>query len=193
MCFKLAIRLCYPIKNVKNAALFHRLMSDIQPGPNPLFLRDEELRRGMELLFYAYQAFTSEPDQMLARLGMGRAHHRVIYFVGRHPGMTVSELLAILRITKQSLSRVLGRLVEEGYVEQRPGQSDRRQRCLHLTAAGRALESELTAPQRELFARAYRHAGASAVEGFRVVLQGIVDEEVPRGDSTVQAARRGHG
>src|SRR3546814_5831813 len=89
-------------------------MSDVKGGPNPLFLREEELRQAMELLFFAYRDFTGEPDKILAAYGFGRAHHRVIYFVGRNPGITVSELLAILRITKQSLSRVLGQLVGEG-------------------------------------------------------------------------------
>ncbi|MBX9634190.1 MAG: MarR family transcriptional regulator, partial [Magnetospirillum sp.] len=111
-------------------------MTDIKTGINPLFLREEELRQGIELLFYAYRDFTAEPDAILAEYGFGRAHHRVIYFVGRNPGMTVSELLDILRITKQSLSRVLGQLVEEGFITQRPGLRDRRQRLLELTEKG---------------------------------------------------------
>src|SRR3546814_15065715 len=86
-------------------------MADVKGGPNPLFLREEELRQAMELLFFAYRDFTGEPDKILAAYGFGRAHHRVIYFVGRNPGITVSELLAILRIPKQSLSRVLGKLL----------------------------------------------------------------------------------
>lgn len=87
---------------------------------NPLFLREEELRQGIELLFYAYRDFTEVADQMLAQYNFGRAHHRVIYFVSRNPGITVSDLLAILKITKQSLSRVLGQLVREGFIEQKP-------------------------------------------------------------------------
>ncbi|MGE4281384.1 MAG: MarR family winged helix-turn-helix transcriptional regulator, partial [Magnetospirillum sp.] len=86
-------------------------MTDVKTPINPLFLREEELRQGIELLFFAYRDFTAEPDAILAEYGYGRAHHRVIYFVGRNPGMTVSDLLTILRITKQSLSRVLGQLV----------------------------------------------------------------------------------
>src|SRR5512145_2590120 len=89
-------------------------MTDVKTGINPLFLREEELRQGLELLFFAYRDFTGEADAILGEYGFGRAHHRVIYFVGRNPGMTVSELLGILRITKQSLSRVLGQLVDEG-------------------------------------------------------------------------------
>jgi len=143
---------------------------------NLLFLREEDLRQGIELLFYAYRDFTAEADAMLAELGFGRAHHRVIYFVGRKPGMTVSELLDILKITKQSLSRVLGQLVREGYIVQRPGTADRRQRLLELAPKGAELERRLTEDQRALVARAYRAAGAESVDGFRRVLLGLVNE-----------------
>lgn len=151
-------------------------MADVKIGPNPLFLREEELRQAMELLFFAYRDFTAVPDRILADYGFGRAHHRVIYFVGRYPQITVSELLGILKITKQSLSRVLGQLVREEFVTQRPGQRDRRQRMLELTDKGRALERELSENQRRLIARAYREAGAEAVEGFRQVMLGMIDE-----------------
>lgn len=151
-------------------------MADIKFGANPLFLREEELRQGMELLFFAYRDFIAEPDKILAGHGYGRAHHRVIYFVGRHPGITVSELLKILAITKQSLSRVLGLLVRDGLVVQRPGLRDRRQRLLFLTDPGRALERRLSEDQRARIARAYRLAGAEAVEGFRTVLKNLIDE-----------------
>jgi DNA-binding MarR family transcriptional regulator len=151
-------------------------MTDVKTGINPLFLREEELRQGIELLFYAYRDFTAEPDAILAEYGFGRAHHRVIYFVGRHPGITVSDLLEILRITKQSLSRVLGQLVHEKFITQRPGLRDRRQRLLELTEKGTELERQLTERQRSRMARAYREAGAEAVEGFRKVLLGLVDE-----------------
>ena len=123
-------------------------MADVKGGPNPLFLREEELRQAMELLFFAYRDFTGEPDKILADYGFGRAHHRVIYFVGRNPGITVSELLAILRITKQSLSRVLSQLVADGFIIQRPGLRDRRQRLLELTDKGRELENKLSEQQR---------------------------------------------
>ena len=152
-------------------------MADIKSGVNPLFLREEELRQGMELLFYAYRDFTDEADAMLVRYKLGRAHHRALYFVGRHPGISVSELLAILRITKQSLARVLNMLVEEGYVTQQQGQVDRRQRLLTLTETGEALERQLFERQRERLAAAYREAGAGAVDGFRRVMRGIMDEE----------------
>src|SRR5690242_21085474 len=94
-------------------------MADVKSGANLLFLREEELRQAIELLYYAYRDFTAEPDAMLAKYGFGRAHHRVIYFVGRHPRMSVTDLLGILRITKQSLSRVLGQLVRQGFIRQR--------------------------------------------------------------------------
>ena len=151
-------------------------MTDLKPGANLLFLREEELRQAIELLFFAYRDFTAEPDLLLAEIGIGRAHHRVIYFVGRHPAITVSELLAILGITKQSLSRVLGQLVGDGWVVQSKGIRDRRQRLLELTAKGVALERQLTERQRQKVARAYREAGPVAVEGFRQVMIGLIDE-----------------
>ena len=130
----------------------------------------------MELLFFAYRDFIAEPDRILAQFGFGRAHHRVIYFVGRNPGMTVSELLDILSITKQSLSRVLSQLVHEGFIEQRKGERDRRQRLLELTDKGRALERQLSDTQLRLVARAYKTAGAESVEGFRRVLRNLIDD-----------------
>ncbi|TWA93384.1 DNA-binding MarR family transcriptional regulator [Azospirillum brasilense] len=155
----------------------HVNMADIKAGVNQLFLREEELRTGMELLFYAYREFTAEPDEILAQIGFGRAHHRVIYFVGRYPKITVSELLAILKITKQSLSRVLGELVRQEFIQQQTGVRDRRQRLLELTEKGVELERQLSETQRQRIARAYRMAGAEAVEGFRKVMLGMMDEE----------------
>jgi len=152
-------------------------MTDIKSGVNPLFLRDEELRQGMELVFYAYRDFTAEPDAILAEYGFGRAHHRVIYFVGRNPGITVSELLDILQITKQSLSRVLSHLVHEEFILQRPGTQDRRKRLLDLTEKGSILEKRLSKNQRDRIARAYRDAGADAVEGYRKVILGMINEK----------------
>ncbi|HUJ96717.1 MAG TPA: MarR family transcriptional regulator [Stellaceae bacterium] len=155
-------------------------MSDVKSAANLLFLREEELRQGIELLYYAYRDFTAEPDAMLARYGFGRAHHRVIYFVGRHPQMSVSDLLAILRITKQSLSRVLGQLVRQGFIQQKPGSRDRRQRLLELTDKGIELERQLSENQRQRIAKAYREAGAQAVEGFRKVMLGIISTDADR-------------
>ena len=141
---------------------------------------EDEVRQGIELLFFAYRDFTAEPDAILARYAFGRAHHRVIHFVGRHPQMTVGELLGILRITKQSLSRVLGQLVRQGFIVQRPGARDRRQRLLELTFKGRELERQLSEPQRVRVANAYRQVGVRAVEGFRKVLLEIIADEDDR-------------
>jgi DNA-binding MarR family transcriptional regulator len=138
------------------------------------FLSDEEVRQGIELLFFAYRDFTAEPDAILDEYGFGRAHHRVVHFVGRRPQMTVGDLLLILRITKQSLNRVLGQLVRQGFIVQHRGARDRRQRLLELTEKGRELEHRLSAPQRTRVAAAYRKTGAGAVEGFRKVLLNII-------------------
>lgn len=151
-------------------------MADLKSGFNPLFLREEDLRQGIELLFYAYRDFTGKPDAILTELGFGRAHHRTVYFIGRNPGITVSQLLDILKVTKQSLSRVLSQLVREGYVFSSAGTRDRRKRMLELTEKGSALERRLSESQRSRIARAYRESGAEAVEGYRKVLLGIIDE-----------------
>ncbi|MGH7058693.1 MAG: MarR family winged helix-turn-helix transcriptional regulator [Acetobacteraceae bacterium] len=153
-------------------------MGEAKPGGvNPLFLREEELRQGIELVFYAYRDFTAEADALLAGHDLGRSHHRAIYFIGRNPGITMSDLLDILKITKQSLSRALGQLVDQGFIVQAPGPKDRRQRLLHLTQKGVELERQLIRSQRERIARAYREAGAEAVEGFRKVMLGMIDEQ----------------
>ncbi len=146
------------------------------PGANPLFLREEELRKDIELLFFAYRDFTSDPDDILTEYHFGRAHHRAIHFIGRNPGTSVSELLTILRITKQSLSRVLGQLIERGFVFQEQDTRDRRRRLLRLTVEGVELERRLSRPQRARVARAYREAGAEAVAGYCKVLIGLIDE-----------------
>jgi DNA-binding MarR family transcriptional regulator len=152
-------------------------MADIKPIGKALFLREEELRRGIEMMFFSYRDFTSEADTILAEQDMGRAHHRAIYFIGRHPGITVSDLLGILNITKQSLSRVLSGLMKNGFVSQKKGVTDRRQRLLYLTEIGIELEARLTALQRRRFAAAYREAGAEAVDGFQQVLRGLMDQD----------------
>lgn len=166
-------------------------MPDIKSFANPLFLREDELRQGIELMFYAYRDFTAEPDAILSGIGFGRAHHRVIHFVGRQPGMTVSDLLDILKITKQSLSRVLSQLVAQEYIVQRTGTRDRRQRLLELTPKGAELERRLSEGQRALVARAYRAAGAEAVDGFRKVLLGMINETDRAKFTRGGAARKG--
>jgi DNA-binding MarR family transcriptional regulator len=128
-------------------------------------------------LFFAYRDFTNAADVLLEEMGLGRAHHRVLHFVGRNPGMTVSELLGILRITKQSLARVLGDLVTRDLVAQAPGGTDRRQRLLTLTATGAALERRLFARQRARLAPAFRAAGPEAFAGFQAVMRAIMDPE----------------
>lgn len=152
-------------------------MPQVKARINPLFLREDELRQAIELLFFAYRDFTAEPDYILTDYGFGRAHHRVIYFVGRNTGITVTQLLGILKITKQSLSRVLSQLIREGFIRQETDSEDRRRRMLYLTEKGEKLESELTHRQSERVARAFREGGAEAVEGFRTILKGIINEE----------------
>lgn len=139
-----------------------------------LFLREEELRLAQDLLYFGYRDFTAGADRILATLEMGRAHHRVLHFVGRAPGIKVGDLLAILDITKQSLGRVLQPMIEQGYVQQSPGLTDKRQRLLSLTEQGMALERRLFDAQREWVLRAYREAGPQAVEGFRQVMRGLM-------------------
>jgi len=129
----------------------------------------------IELLFFAYRDFTCEPDGILKDYGFGRAHHRVVHFVGRNPGIRVAELLSILAITKQSLGRVLRELVETGYVAQREGPSDRRQRLLYLTDAGSRLHQRLMAPQIRRVKGALERAGARQDGEYRAVLVGLVD------------------
>ncbi len=160
-------------------------MTDIKnrngdPDADPRAPREEAVREGIELLFFAYRDFTAEPDAILAQYGFGRAHHRVVHFVGRHPGMTVGELLGILRITKQSLNRVLGQLLRQGFIVQHRGPQDRRQRLLELTDSGRELERRMSELQRARVGAAYKKAGAPAVEGFRKVLLAIIAAEEDR-------------
>lgn len=144
---------------------------------SPLGHTETKLRKAIELLFFAYRDFTGEPDKLLARHGLGRAHHRVIYFVGRHPGITSGELLGILNITKQSLARVLKPLLEDGYLEQTQGTADRRTRHWRLSAKGQALEADLSRRQMRRIARAYDECDTDAVKGFEAVLAAITDEK----------------
>ncbi len=114
-------------------------MADRAIGGNSqalLFLTDEQLRKGIEAMFFAYRGFTADPDRILADKEYGRAHHRAIHFIHRCPGTTVNNLLSILGVTKQSLNRVLRTLIEDGLVESRVGRQDKRERHLHLTPAG---------------------------------------------------------
>jgi DNA-binding MarR family transcriptional regulator len=149
-------------------------------GESLLFLTDDQLLHGIELLFFAYRGFTSDPDKILENYTYGRAHHRAIHFVHRRPGSTVNSLLDILGVTKQSLNRVLRQLIDDGLVESRVGEQDRRERHLYLTEKGQALEFELSAAQRKRLRAAYKQAGPDAVQGFRKVLENIMDPAMLR-------------
>lgn len=162
-------------------------MAATSPSASPLFLREPEIRRGIELLYFGNSHVTRSIDQGLAQQGLGRAHHRALYFIARRPNMSVSDLLALLAITKQSLGRVLNELAERGLVDSRPGERDRRQRLLRLTDAGAKLEGELYEALREKLSGAYSKAGQEAVTGFWAVLEGLI----PEGErERVEALRR---
>ncbi len=151
------------------------------PAASPLFLREAEIRRGVELLYFGYTHLTRAIDDDLSAQGLGRAHHRALYFIARQPDLTVSELLALLAITKQSLGRVLNDLTARDLVETRPGLVDRRQKLLRLTKDGRALEARLFEGLRERLSAAYGQAGQAAVTGFWQVLEGLIpDAEMGR-------------
>ena len=152
----------------------------IPGGESLLFLTDEQIRRGIEAMYFAYRAFTSDPDLILAEIGYGRAHHRALHFINRDPGLTVTSLLEVLGVTKQSLNRVLRTLIDDGLVESRIGRRDRRERQLFLTEKGTALERRLSEAQRARMRAAYRAAGPQAVAGFRQVLEAMMDRDTLR-------------
>lgn len=154
----------------------HRSMG----GETLLFLTDEQLRQGIEAMFFAYRGFTADPDRILDDMAYGRAHHRAVHFINRAPGTTVNNLLAILGVTKQSLNRVLRTLIEDGLVESRVGRMDKRERHLFLTEQGEALERQLSDAQRARMRSAFRDAGPDAVTGFRAVLEAMMDPEMRR-------------
>ncbi|SNB53554.1 DNA-binding transcriptional regulator, MarR family [Rhodoplanes sp. JGI PP 4-B12] len=155
----------------------------------------------IELLFFAYRDFVSDPDEVLVKLGFGRAHHRVLHFVNRNPGMKVAELLDVLKITKQSLGRVLKQLIDEGYILQKEGANDRRQRLLYVTAAGAALAVKLAGLQTARIARVLAELGPDAREAARRFLAGMIDAEdrehvlrlIARSDSLANGSRARNG
>ncbi len=153
-------------------------MPETQGGESLLFLTDEQLRQGIEAMFFAYRGFTADPDRILSGMAYGRAHHRAIHFIARAPGTTVNNLLNILGVTKQSLNRVLRTLVEDGMVESRVGKTDKRERNLFLTGDGLALERKLGDAQRTRMRAAYRTVGPEAVAGFRQVLEAMMDADM---------------
>ena len=149
-------------------------------GENLLFLTDDQLRKAIEAMFFAYQGFTADPDRILSEKGFGRAHHRALHFINRSPGTTVNNLLGILGVTKQSLNRVLRSLIAAGFVEVRVGDKDKRERHLFLTEDGAGLEKMRSEAQRARMRAAFREAGPEAVTGFRTVLEQMMDEESRR-------------
>jgi DNA-binding MarR family transcriptional regulator len=151
----------------------------------------------IELLFFAYRDFVGDPDDVLAKFGFGRAHHRVLHFVNRNPGMKVAALLDILKITKQSLGRVLKQLIDQGYIEQREGERDRRQRLLYATPKGADLALRLARLQTTRIARALAEIGPGAHEAARKFLTAMIDaegrERVLRLIDRAERARRPRG
>lgn len=147
---------------------------------DPLFLRQQSLFQAIETLFFAYRDFTAEADLILQNYGYGRAHHRAIYFIARNRDITVTALLDILKITKQSLSRVLRQLVNDGYVLQTTDEYDRRYRHLSLSDKGLELERKLSACQCQMLTKAFKQSGADNVAGFHHVMQSIIINEKDR-------------
>ena len=155
----------------------------------PNNLSREELVACAELLFFAYREFTAGPDAILEEYGFGRAHHRVLHFVHRHPGMRVADLLDILKITKQSLARVLKQLIDKGFIMQRAGNDDRRERRLFVTAKGSRLSDKLTAQQIQHIDAALAKAGPGAAEFARRFLFAMITEsDRPRVEALVKLA-----
>jgi len=150
-------------------------MADVFFKPENL-TDEEKFLKGMELLYFGYRDFISWPDDVLQDYGFGRAHHRVLHFVGRNPGIKVADLLSILNITKQSLSRVLGTLIEKNYIRQDIGLKDRRQRLLYLSEQGEMLLGKIAEHQKEYMLKAYKSAGDEAVQGFWKVLDALVND-----------------
>ncbi|MFY9840601.1 MAG: MarR family transcriptional regulator [Xanthobacteraceae bacterium] len=169
-------------------------VEDASPAHEPYF----DL---IELLFFAYRDFVGDPDEVLARLGFGRAHHRVLHFVNRNPGMKVAELLDVLKITKQSLGRVLKQLVDEDYIVQKEGANDRRQRLLYVSPSGEALAFKLAGLQTERIARVLAELGPGARDAARRFLAGMIDAEdrehvlrlIARSDALADGAQTRNG
>lgn len=157
----MAVPSSFPDKHAKGEAAFH----------------EDEIRRGVELLYFGYTRLTRSIDEGLAEHGLGRAHHRALYFIARQPDLTVSELLRLLAITKQSLGRVINDLVAKNLVETRSGEKDRRQKLMRLTPDGQAFEAQLFEALRSKLAAAYDAAGHESVPGFWKILEGLIPED----------------
>jgi DNA-binding MarR family transcriptional regulator len=153
-------------------------MSDVKLGrtlrdTQTLYLSDEALKQGLDLLFIAARDISAQGASPLAKARLGRAHARALHFIARKPGLSVAELLGFLKVTKQSLNRVLNDLLKDGFVERKTGMQDRRTRRLQVTAAGAALADAIWEAQRPLLASAFKAAGQDAANGFRKVLLGL--------------------
>jgi DNA-binding MarR family transcriptional regulator len=155
--------------------------AEIAPNPRSAALRWDLI----ELLFFAYRDFVGDADHVLEEFGFGRAHHRVIHFVHRYPGLKVADLLDVLRITKQSLGRVLKQLLDEGYIVQKAGAKDRRERLLFATAKGEALVAKLAGLQTDRINRALGELDPAGAEAVRQFLRGMIDRDDP--DKVLQA------
>ena len=153
-------------------------MQEKQSNQQILFLTDEQLRLGVEAMFFAYRGFNADPDKILEKHSYGRAHHRALHFINCYPETTVNYLIHILGVTKQSLNRVLRTLIDDGLVQINIGKKDKRERNLILTDKGKALEEELSIVQRDRMRSAYKAAGPDAVAGFRTVLNFIIDKKL---------------
>ena len=151
-------------------------MTDLNKLLSPIFLEEKEIRKLMELLFFSYRDFTAGPDEILEKIQFGRAHHRIIYFVGKHNEITIKELLKILKITKQSLSRVLNQLVKQKYINMTVG-SDKRTKNLTLTEKGIELEKKLSNIQITKIRNIFRNADENDINGFKKILFAMIDSE----------------
>ena len=151
-------------------------MADLNKLLTPLFLNETEIRKVIELIFFSYRDFTSGPDKILDKLNFGRAHHRVIYFVGKQKNLTIKELLSILQITKQSLSRVLNQLVKEKYIILTTG-IDKRTKILTLTNKGQELEHQLSSIQISKLHNTLKKFNNSEIDAFKKVIFSIIDEK----------------
>ena len=149
-------------------------MADLNNLISPFFLNDKEIRKIIELVFFSYRDFTAGPDQILEKLNFGRAHHRVIYFVGKKDKITIKELLIVLKITKQSLSRVLNQLVKDGFIVVSTG-LDKRTKNLSLTSSGLSLENELSTIQIQKIKRVINNFNQEDIDGFKKILYEMIE------------------
>ena len=149
-------------------------MADLNNLISPFFLNEKEIRKIIELFFFSYRDFTAGPDQILEKLHFGRAHHRVIYFVGKKDKITIKELLAVLKITKQSLSRVLNQLVKEGFIVVSTG-LDKRTKNLSLTSSGLSLENKLSTIQIQKIKRVINNFNQDDIDSFKKILYEMIE------------------